>query len=86
VKAEVWTINADTIPADKSVTAPQNFSTWLKEIDQGTDPLFKINYQLPFLMVHHWQILLLLLSNLQRLKGWVEIDFHIGKLVEISGD
>ncbi|MFM7368238.1 MAG: ATP-grasp enzyme, partial [Sphaerospermopsis kisseleviana] len=41
---------------------------------------------LPFLMVHHWQIVLLLLQNMVKLKGWVRIDFNIGKLVEIGGD
>jgi hypothetical protein len=37
-------------------------------------------------MVHHWQITLLLLQNLLKLKSWVKIDFNIGKLVEIGGD
>ena len=41
---------------------------------------------LPFLMVHHWQITLLLLKNLFKLKGWTRIDFNIGKLVELGGD
>jgi hypothetical protein len=37
-------------------------------------------------MVHHWQIPLLILKNLQQLKGWIRIDFNIGKLVEPGGD
>ncbi|NEP40940.1 MAG: ATP-grasp domain-containing protein [Okeania sp. SIO2G4] len=60
--------------------------TWINRIFQGTDGIFQINDPLPFLMVHHWQIPLLLLGNLQKLKGWVRIDFNIGKLVELGGD
>jgi hypothetical protein len=37
-------------------------------------------------MVHHWQIPLLLLDDLRKRKGWVRIDFNIGKLVQIGGD
>ncbi|GAB4237775.1 MAG: hypothetical protein Kow0049_23840 [Stanieria sp.] len=29
---------------------------------------------------------MLLLDNLRRLKGWIRIDFNIGKLVELGGD
>ncbi|NEP88417.1 MAG: ATP-grasp domain-containing protein [Okeania sp. SIO2C2] len=60
--------------------------SWINRIFQGTDGIFQVNDPLPFLMVHHWQIPLLLLSNLQKLKGWVRIDFNIGKLVELGGD
>jgi hypothetical protein len=48
--------------------------------------MFQMSDPLPFLMVHHWQIPLLLLDNLRRLKGWIRIDFNIGKLVELGGD
>ncbi len=64
----------------------QDLQAWLKKVTQGTDAIFKINDPLPFLMVHHWHIPLLLLGNLQKLKGWVKIDFNIGKLVELGGD
>jgi predicted ATP-grasp superfamily ATP-dependent carboligase len=69
-----------------------NVRSWgqLKErlaiITQGKDAIFSVNDPLPFLMVHHWQIPLLLLKNLRQLKGWIRIDFNIGKLVEIGGD
>jgi len=55
-------------------------------IRQGTDALFQFNDPLPFLTVPHWQITLLLLDNLYKLKGWIRIDFNIGKLVESGGD
>jgi glutathione synthase/RimK-type ligase-like ATP-grasp enzyme len=55
-------------------------------IRQGTDALFQFNDPLPFLTVPHWQITLLLLDNLRKLKGWIRIDFNIGKLVESGGD
>jgi predicted ATP-grasp superfamily ATP-dependent carboligase len=60
--------------------------TWVKNILRGKDAIFSLSDPLPFLAVHHWQIPLLLLNNLQRLKGWIRIDFNIGKLVEIGGD
>ncbi|MGK7920063.1 MAG: ATP-grasp domain-containing protein [Trichodesmium sp.] len=58
--------------------------TWMKRITAGTDAIFQVNDPLPFLMVHHWQIPLLLLGNLRKLKSWVSIDFCIGKLVELQ--
>ena len=59
---------------------------WLEKIVKGTDAIFQLDDPLPFLAVHHWQITLLLLDNLRKLKGWVRIDFNIGKLVELGGD
>ena len=58
----------------------------LQIIFSGKDAIFDWFDPLPFLMVHHWQIPLLLLKNLQQLKGWIRIDFNIGKLVELGGD
>jgi predicted ATP-grasp superfamily ATP-dependent carboligase len=62
--------------------------TWqrLQTIFQGKDAIFDWDDSLPFLMVHHWQIPLLLLGNLLHPKPWIRIDFNIGKLVEIGGD
>ena len=64
----------------------EDLQAWIKKVTQGTDAIFQLNDPLPFLMVHHWQIPLLLIGNLVHLKGWVKIDFNIGKLVEIGGD
>jgi predicted ATP-grasp superfamily ATP-dependent carboligase len=58
----------------------------LKIIAQGKDAIFDWQDPLPFLMVHHWQIPLLLFGNLRNPKEWIRIDFNIGKLVEIGGD
>lgn len=59
---------------------------WFKKLSKGTDALLQVNDPLPFFTVPHWQITLLLLQNLRKLKGWVRIDFNIGKLVELGGD
>ena len=59
---------------------------WWQKITKGTDAILCPSDPLPFLMLHNWQIPLLLLDNLRRLQGWVKIDFNIGKLVEIGGD
>jgi len=61
-------------------------SAWWQTLVKGKDALLQPHDPLPFLMVPHWQITLLLLENLCRLKGWVRIDFNIGKLVELEGD
>jgi predicted ATP-grasp superfamily ATP-dependent carboligase len=63
-------------------------ATWqrLNIIAKGKDAIFDWADPLPFLLVHHWQIPLLLLKNLRQSKGWIRIDFNIGKLVELGGD
>ncbi len=55
-------------------------------IIQGQEAIFDWDDPLPFLMVHHWQIPLLLWGNLLQPKEWLRIDFNIGKLVEVGGD
>ncbi|WP_413160980.1 ATP-grasp domain-containing protein [Capilliphycus salinus ALCB114379] len=68
------------------VDSGEKLQAWIGKITQGTDAIFQVKDPLPFLMVHHWQIPLLLLDNLRKLKGWIRIDFNIGKLVESGGD
>ncbi|PMB52159.1 ATP-grasp enzyme [Fischerella thermalis CCMEE 5201] len=71
---EVWRLN--------EIRSLKQLQTWVKNILRGKDAIFTVNDPLPFLMVHHWQIPLLLLDNLRRLKGWIRIDFNIGELIE----
>ncbi|MEG4808374.1 ATP-grasp domain-containing protein [Microcoleus sp. F8-D3] len=68
------------------LSSPKLVSERLQIIAQGKDAIFEWDDPLPFLMVHHWQIPLLLWGNLQKPKEWIRIDFNIGKLVEIGGD
>lgn len=63
-----------------------DLKNWVNKVIKGKDAMLDKDDPLPFLMVHHWQIVLLLLQNMVKLKGWVRIDFNIGKLVEIGGD
>lgn len=58
----------------------------LQIIFQGKDAIFDWDDPLPFLLVHHWHIPLLLWGNLRHPKEWIRIDFNIGKLVEVGGD
>ena len=69
-----------------SIRSLKELNAWWHKISKGTDAILCPDDPLPFLMLHNWQIPLLLLDNLRRLKGWVKIDFNIGKLVEIGGD
>ncbi|MEH1863470.1 MAG: ATP-grasp domain-containing protein [Nostoc sp.] len=64
----------------------KQLQTRLNILVRGTDAIYQLDDPIPFLTLHHWQIPLLLLKNLQQLKGWVKIDFNIGKLVELGGD
>lgn len=75
---EVWRLN--------EIRSLKQLQTWISNIVRGKEAIFDVNDPLPFLMVHHWQIPLLLLENLCKLKGWVRIDFNIGKLVQLGGD
>jgi hypothetical protein len=75
---EVWRLN--------EIRSLGQLQTWVRNILRGKEAIFDLNDPLPFLMVHHWQIPLLLLDNLRKLKGWIRIDFNIGKLVQLGGD
>jgi len=66
--------------------SPVEVGRRLQIIAGGKDAIFDWSDPLPFLMVHHVQIPWLLLENLRQLKGWIRIDFNIGKLVEMAGD
>ncbi len=69
-----------------SVRSAADFGAWWNKVTVGTDAVLSPDDPLPFLMLHNWQVPLLLLDNLRRIKGWVKIDFNIGKLVEMGGD
>lgn len=71
---ELWRLN--------EVRSLQQLQEWMKNIWRGTDAIFSVNDPFPFLIVHHWQIPLLVLENLRKLKGWIRIDFNIGELIE----
>ncbi len=58
----------------------------LRTIARGRDAVFDWRDPLPFLMLHHLQIPLLLLRDLRERRGWIRIDFNIGKLVQLGGD
>lgn len=58
----------------------------LKVIVHGKDAVFDWRDPLPFLMLHHWHVPLLLLRALREGRGWLKIDFNIGKLVQPGGD
>jgi len=58
----------------------------LKLLLRGKEAILDAKDPLPFLMVYHWQIPMLLVEAIWRGKPWVRIDFNIGKLVEAGGD
>ncbi|MGB3753213.1 MAG: hypothetical protein WA954_04860 [Parerythrobacter sp.] len=58
----------------------------LAGIAHGKDAVLDARDPLPFLMLHHWHIPLLLLRALATGRDWLRIDFNIGKLVQAGGD
>ncbi len=58
----------------------------LRVVRRGRDAVFDWSDPLPFLVLHHVQIPVLLLRALVAGKDWIRIDFNIGKLVEAGGD
>mmetsp|Transcript_21352 Transcript_21352/g.52282 ORF Transcript_21352/g.52282 Transcript_21352/m.52282 type:complete len:481 (-) Transcript_21352:136-1578(-) len=71
------------------MTQAGNLSEFLRVVGRiyaGKDAMLSADDPMPFLMVHHWHIPLLLLTALLNGKEWVRIDFNIGKLVEVGGD
>ncbi|MEL6606234.1 MAG: ATP-grasp enzyme [Cyanobacteria bacterium J06614_10] len=76
---EVWRLLTHLFSPEETVAR-------IRTIVSGKDAIFDWRDPLPFLMVHHWQIPLLLLRDLRQLKGWIRIDFNIGKLVQLGGD
>jgi len=61
--------------------SPKQVYERLKIIAQGKDAIFEWDDPLPFLMVHHWHIPLLLWRNLRQPKEWVKIYLHSGILL-----
>ena len=58
----------------------------LQTIVEGKEAVVDWRDPLPFLMLYHWHIPLLLVRDLWERRGWVRIDFNIGKLVQEGGD
>lgn len=76
---EIWRILC-------SLNRPHYVLQRVKTIYRGRDAVFDQNDPLPFLMLHHWHIPLLLCRSLWSGKSWKKIDFNIGKLVQANGD
>ena len=70
----------------RALRDPRHAADQWQVVRRGKDAIFDLDDPLPFLLVHHLQVPLLLLQNLRRRKGWLKIDFNIGKLVENTGD
>lgn len=70
----------------RSLARPKEIWSRLMTIANGKDAIFDARDPLPFLLVHHYHIPLLLIDDLRHLKGWKRIDFNIGKLVQLGGD
>jgi predicted ATP-grasp superfamily ATP-dependent carboligase len=58
----------------------------LRVIARGKDAVLDWRDPLPFLMLYHWHVPMLLLRDLRERRGWLRIDFNIGKLVQLGGD
>ena len=68
------------------VHRPRKLLERFRVVWNGSEAIFDWHDPLPFLMVYHFQIPLLLLKDIYKRRGWVRIDFNIGKLVQLGGD
>ncbi len=69
-----------------SVRSPRRLRERVLAIARGKDAVLDWRDPLPFVMLHHWHIPLLLLDELRKRRGWLRIDLNIGKLVQPGGD
>ncbi|MEC8474694.1 MAG: ATP-grasp enzyme, partial [Planctomycetota bacterium] len=69
-----------------SILNPTRFIQRLEIIFHGKEAVFDWDDPLPFFLLHHFQIPMLLLKDLRLRRGFVRIDFNIGKLVQLGGD
>ena len=76
---EIWRLLAQ-------LRSRRNIIERLRTIARGRDAVFDWRDPLPFLMLHHLHVPLLLIGDLRERRGWVRIDFNIGKLVQLGGD
>jgi predicted ATP-grasp superfamily ATP-dependent carboligase len=58
----------------------------LHVLASGKDAVLDWGDPLPFLMLYHCHIPLLLLRDVRERRGWLRIDCNIGKLVQAGGD
>jgi predicted ATP-grasp superfamily ATP-dependent carboligase len=76
---EAWRIVA-------SLGSPTRIAERLRVLAEGKDAVLDGRDPLPFLMLYHWHVPLLLLRDLRERRGWIRIDCNIGKLVQAGGD
>lgn len=70
----------------RALRHPTRVGERLGVVLRGRDAVFDVHDPLPFLLLHHRQLPLLLLGSLRAGRAWVRIDANIGKLVEPAGD
>jgi NAD(P)-dependent dehydrogenase (short-subunit alcohol dehydrogenase family) len=70
----------------RMLSRPASIPARLAVLRDGTEAIFDPDDPLPFLLVHHLQIPVLLWRALREGRDWVRIDVNIGKLVEPAGD
>ncbi|QUF04365.1 ATP-grasp enzyme [Actinosynnema pretiosum subsp. pretiosum] len=70
----------------RALSEPGTARERLRVVARGKEAVFDWSDPLPFLLLHHVHVPLLLLRALVRGQDWVRVDFNIGKLVAPSGD
>ena len=70
----------------RMLSSPRQVPERMRVLLDGKDAVFAWDDPLPFLVLHHLHIPTLLLRNLWQGRGWIRIDFNIGKLVQAAGD
>jgi glutathione synthase/RimK-type ligase-like ATP-grasp enzyme len=76
---EIWRVLTN-------LRSPRKVVERVMTIVRGRDAVFDWRDPLPFLMLYHLHVPLLLIADLREGRGWARIDFNIGKLVQPGGD
>ena len=70
----------------RAISDPRRAAERWRVVREGKEAVFDRADPLPYLVLHHLQIPLLLLASLRSRGAWNRIDFNIGKLVQPAGD
>ncbi len=70
----------------RALSTPRTARARWRVVREGKEAVFDRADPLPYLILHHVQIPLLLLRSLATGGAWMRIDFNIGKLVQPAGD
>merc|ERR1711871_1469606 len=86
-KAKYWFFNEffKLLPDKVFFYGSQGWTSFFHRVLMEKEAIFDVEDPLPFFMINHFQLPLLLLGTLFKGAAWKKLDFCIGKVVELGG-